>query len=238
MLFIDYKGLSTVSVERQNSNCFQSRILHQTIYTDALGLSDVCVLPGGSCIGAVYLGVTSCCSYQDMNYQQTVKNKTLVEQAEVVRQNHYHQHMMQSTFPFSGFFKNIMSKQTKCCANAVLCQPECSYGSVQGEPKCKKFVNSFPPCRLSPCRVGLWFQAIQWLSELQQTLHLPLLAFENFSLHHFRDLAVCLIKCPSCYDRMVISKFLLIVAPEDFSPQSGPVLLQKASIQVACIEET
>lgn len=79
MFFIDYKGLSTVSVEQQNNNCLQLRLLHQTLRTDTVGLSNTCVLPGGGCTGAVYLSVRhSCCSYRVMNHQQIRKNKTLL----------------------------------------------------------------------------------------------------------------------------------------------------------------
>lgn len=42
MLFLHYKWLSTVSVEQQNNNCLQFRLLHQTLHTDTGG-SVTCV---------------------------------------------------------------------------------------------------------------------------------------------------------------------------------------------------
>lgn len=48
-------------------------------YSPYRGLSDLCVLPGGACTGAVYLGVLhSCCSYGVINCQQIEKNKILL----------------------------------------------------------------------------------------------------------------------------------------------------------------
>lgn len=149
---------------------------------------------------------------------------------------------MQSTFSVSVVFLKIIFRTDQTLCNGTSVSQNIQMGLSRENQNTNKLVNSFLPCRLCPCSIGLCFQAcfqpIQWLSELQQTLYSPLLAFDNFSLHRFRDLAVYLIKCPSCWDRVPVSKFLSPVATEVFSPQPGPVLLQKASIGVAFIEGT
>lgn len=160
------------------------------------------------------------------------EQNTFAEQAEFVRQSHYHQHLMQSTFPLSVFFLKNHIQNRPNTVQWNLCQPERSDGSVQGEPKYKqacKQLSALQAASLQSRSLLLAsFQPIQWLSELQQ--YSLLLAFENFSLHRFRDLAICLIKCPSFWDRVAVFKFLSLTAPKVFSPQADPVLLQKASI--------
>lgn len=128
---------------------------------------------------------------------------------------------MQRMLPLSLCFKKSYLEQTKHCAMGSLSDRIFRWVCLGRNKNTKKLVNSFLPCRLCSCRVDLCFQVclqpIQGLSELQQTLHSPLLAFENFSLYHFRDPAVCLIKCPSSQDRMSDTLFLLVVAPEVFA---------------------
>lgn len=102
-----------------------------------------------------------------------------------------------------------------------------------------KNTNKLLPCRLHLCRVDLCsqacFQPTQWLTELQQTLHSPLLTFENFS--------------PSL--QTYLSAWLSVPVAETewqfpssfhWQPQKSSLLnqaiLQKAFIQVAFIKGT